>query len=415
MTHMLPLDNWRAIMGYFPWHFWGMASQKVKVTSASNSVMRQYDWQTADRVGRSEISEAIETAETMLTDYLHYSPMQRYTSATVPWPRDYQPEMWRLWPADATGRRLSVTLPEGYVQKVGVEALTKIENVSVVLTDADGDGLKDTFTLITTLPLGTTDPDEIAIYFEAGEWLTDVQANWRIQPVRVSIAAGVATIKGKSWLLVKPVLYEGVNSQDLDPDTAANFVVKLDVYRRWTDGNGNTNDTSQALVTWETLPIFAGSFDPTNSTDPGAAANAVARCGIRNAELGIVTPAQAVYDVATGTWSNNWCPFPQRPPDRVTVRTLSGMPLVYGQMDRKWQTIVARLAAAEMTRVITSNDTGNRELYTWQFDLSRGGPRDVEQFKVSEEDLSNPFGTRRGHLYAWERVKNLALVRGILA
>jgi hypothetical protein len=299
-----------------------------------------------------------------------------------------------------------------------VETLTAIETITIVpgtdYTDSDGDGVKDKFKVVTTLPLGTTDPDEIALYFEVGDRLDDQMDRWRIQPAKVSIAAGVATITGKLWLLVRPILYEGVAPQDIDPDTTANFAAKLEVKRRWTDGNGNTNDTSQALVAWETLPRYLGSLDPTSSTDPAATANAVARCGIRDAELGIVTPGEAIYDASSGTWTNAGYEWPHRPPDRVTVRYLAGLPLVNGLMARQWQVTIARLAAAEMTRAITASDVGNRELYEWQFDLSRAGGRQQEQFQVSQEDLSNPFGTRRGHLYAWRQVKNLALIRGIL-
>lgn len=416
--NLLPLEEWRSVMGYHPEHFWGLRNSKVPVTSSSNSVMRQYDWQTADRVGRSEIIQAIENAEALLMNYLHYAPAPHYRADAFTWPQNYQPDQWRLFPIDALGRRLAITLNEGYIQKMGVETLTDIETVTIdPLTgflDKDGDGIKETFSIVTTLPLGTTDPDEIAVYFQASDRLDDDMGRWRIQPVKVSIAAGIATVTGKTWLIVRPILYEGIAPVDIDPDNLTNYAAKLEVKRHWTDGNGNTNDTSQALVTWETLPGYMGSINPTNSTDPGATGNAVARCGIRNAELGIVTPAEAIYDSTSSSWTNAGYECPHRPPDRVVVRYLAGLPLVNGHIDRQWQITTARLAAAELTRAITASDVGNRELYHWQFDLSRGGGKSEEQFQVSQEDLSNPFGTRRGHLYAWRQVKNLALIRGIL-
>ncbi len=413
--NLLPLETWRAILQYHPFFFWGLANQTVKPTSATALTMRQYAWQAADRASRAEIAQAIENAEKLLIDYLGYAPAPHYVEETLPWPRDYQPELWRLFPMDATGRRLSVTLGEGHVRALGVETITAIETCAVVYSDTDGDGLDDTFTLTTAAPLGTTDPDEIAIYFAAADRLDSELSRWRIQPVTVAIAGGIATIKGRAWTAVRPILYEGVGAADIDPVDATKFAATLEVKRRWTDPNGTTNATCQALLTWETLPRYAGSLDPTSSTDPAATGNAVGRCGIRDAEKGFVTPAEAIYDAATGTWTNSGYELPHRPPDRVTVRYLAGLGLVDGQMEREWQITVARLAAAEMSRIPATNDVANRELYHWQFDLSRAAGRNDEQYRISDDDLSNPFGTRRGHVYAWKKVQNLALLRGILA
>jgi hypothetical protein len=88
--------------------------------------------------------------------------------------------------------------------------------------------------------------------------------------------------------------------------------------------------------------------------------------------------------------------------------------LVKGEMDWNWQKIVARFAAAEMNRPICGCQEANRELYNWQYDLSRAGGRAEEQYKVSDEELNNPFGHRRGHVYAWERIKESGFSRGMI-
>jgi hypothetical protein len=76
-------------------------------------------------------------------------------------------------------------------------------------------------------------------------------------------------------------------------------------------------------------------------------------------------------------------------------------------MDRKFQVAVARLAAAELARPICACETANRELYRWQFDLSRsGGAADEAYAFMSPEQLNNPLGMRRGHIYAWQFVQN---------
>jgi hypothetical protein len=70
--------------------------------------------------------------------------------------------------------------------------------------------------------------------------------------------------------------------------------------------------------------------------------------------------------------------------------------------------IAARLYyAVELARPLCACDEANRELYRWQFDLARtGGSNDESYTSVSAADLDNPFGTRRGHVYAWRFVND---------
>jgi hypothetical protein len=224
-----------------------------------------------------------------------------------------------------------VQLPnEGYVQAVGIEALDLITaNSMIVYSDEDGDGIQETFTLTTATSI--TDPLQIAVYFSATERWDDtpVAAQWRIQPVRVSIAAGVATITGSRWLCVKPALYVGaLNVKRIDSDgllltTASNFATTFDIYRRYTNGDGTTTQTSQAVLTWEAVPYpgwwFWGCCGGTG--DPASIATAAARVGVRNAEQGIVFPGEATYDSTTQTWNGAPClALPRCLQSRIRVR-----------------------------------------------------------------------------------------------
>ena len=65
-----------------------------------------------------------------------------------------------------------------------------------------------------------------------------------------------------------------------------------------------------------------------------------------------------------------------------------------------------------MARPICACDTANREWYRWQQDLARTN-KDDELYTVSPQDLNNPFGTRRGHVWAWRQVLNLHQKRGV--
>lgn len=411
MTSLLPIDRFRHILGYNPWHFFGLSGAKAPVSSACNTLLNRYAWQDADAAGREEIIRAIETAEQRLVEYLGFNPAPKYiVNETHPWPQYEDKALWRNGRAGSDGRQLALQLNEGEIQAIGTELLTLVGSAAVVYSDPDGDGLNEawTATIVTT----ETDPTRLAVYFAAADRLDSapVGADWRIEPVTITITAGTATIRGRSWLMVKPILYEGFNPSALDPSTSTHFVATVEVYTR------TTATTTQATLIWETLPWPGWCVPSTpSSTDPAAVGTAVARVGIRDATVGLVTPGAAVYDATSGTWSADWCSN-WRPPDRVQVNYLAGAALVSGQMAQRWQTIVARLAAAELARAICACKDANRELYRWQMDLAVTNSNADESFgAISSSDLSNPLGTRRGHVQAWKAIINLRHATGILA
>ena len=428
--NLLPLEDFRRSMSYNPFHFWGLANATVPVTSNCNTILRQYAWQGTDRAGRAEIADAIESAETMLRNYLGYDVAPRYREETIPWPRYFNRAETRVANWDTQGLFIAPRLPwgSGHVQAIGVESLTLAGTVttagaSLVYSDEDGDGLDDTFTA--TLATAETDSDKFAIYFAAADRFdgSGVGERWRIRPVVATIAAGTLTIKGAAWLCVRPVLYEGVSPDSLDPDDSANFATSLVIYMRETEPDGNTLATSQAMIIWETEPCHGWwcccgacgdvDYSPTDaSRDPAAEGRAIARAGIRDARLGIVGVGEAVLDVTSGLWSAlPWGAC--REPERVQVRYLAGHALEDQDVSREFQTLIARLAAAELGRPLCACEPANKELYRWQFDLSRTAGNNDERFAISAQDLDNPFGHRRGHVWAWKQVKALRIMPGI--
>jgi hypothetical protein len=437
MPNLLPLDIFRSILGFHPWHFWGMADNSLlAVTSACNGIVTEYPWQATDAAGRAEIRDAIEQAEKLLAGYLGFYPAPRYTNQTVPWPRYLDASLSRTGPRDPTGRWLAVQLPEGQIRAAGVESLTAATlGAAVVLSDPDGDTYNEKFT-IGPIPTTITDPAEVAVYFAAADrfdgpdFSSAVGDHWRIQPVNVTISGGNLTITGARWLLVPPLKYQGLVGigSGLNPATVGNVVTTLDIYQRTTNQNGITTNDAQTTIIWETHPWWpqaswwcqCGCTTPVTAYggspfDPSAIAQAAGRVDIHNAESGIVAAAQAAYDATTGIFTAlNWDVCTE--PDRVIIRYLAGYPLASdGQMQEPYRTIVARLAAAELARPICACDEANRELYRWQFDLARtAGSGDEAYGAVSAEDLNNPFGTRRGHVYAWKQVRNLRQLRGFL-
>jgi hypothetical protein len=421
---LLSLEQFRLQLHYNAWHFWGFANATVPVTSACNSVVKEYAYQTKESTGRNEIRQAIIEAESRLKDYLGYAIAPHFVTEEInDYPTFYDKSLWAINPVGGSGHWKSVTLKEGYIKACGIESLTLLATPIVVYSDADGDGLNETFTL--TLATAVTDPNQIAVYFSVGDRLNGESAGdrWRINPVRVSIASGICAIKGKAWMLGKPILYEPYNAQDLDPATSTNFVSTLEVYQRSCDSTGNTVDTAQGKFIWQTLPytgwqgIFGGLISTSGNTDPAAQAYSIARVGINgNGKLGIVIPGSAIYDATTGLWNATnppWSSGLMRPPDKVLIRYNAGYPLAGdGQIDSKFQVADFRLSCAQLDNRISACDEANREIMRWQKDLAQIMDR-TDGYRVDNADLSCPWGTRRGAVDAWRQTKHLRLIRGI--
>src|SRR5579859_3555380 len=180
MTPLLPLEDFRRVLGWNPFHFWGLADDKVPVTRDCQTVLREYAWQRSDAAGRDDIRRAIETAEKTLKDYLNYSIAPEYQEVTQPWARYFDASRERIIQMDGAGRWIAPRIPgAGYVQAVGIESLVTVGTAvksdppqmgdSLVFSDQDGDGLDDTFTII--LATTETDPDNLAVYFTASDRL----------------------------------------------------------------------------------------------------------------------------------------------------------------------------------------------------------------------------------------------------
>ena len=143
--------------------------------------------------------------------------------------------------------------------------------------------------------------------------------------------------------------------------------------------------------------------------DPAGLTYALARVGIRDAQLGYVYLGQAAYDATTAVWVPT--PFATcTPPDRITVRYLSGLE----SLSPQWETAIARFAAAEIARPICGCDNANAEFARWQWEVMASGTG-VKSLAVSESDRNNPFGTRLGHVYAWRAVRDAYVARAQLA
>ncbi len=426
MTPLLPLDIWRAEMGFSPWLFWGCADGTIVVdNSKCSGLVREYSWQGTDAAGRDDLRRAIERAENILYDYLNYRVAPQYVETEpLPWPRFNDASQVRFNDLDATGRRVAVMAPEFHIQALGVEQLTLIGSATVgggtlVYSDKFSTGFNDTFTI--TLPTSATDPDAIAVYFSVADRFDDLAVGdrWRIEPLQISISGGNVVIVGRRWLVVRPILYQGPTLNALIPTNAGNFVTSLDVYRRTTNGDGLTVDTCQATLQYESSDCggWGAGFcigQSSGSTDPGTFAEVIARAGLRSSTLGLITPGAAAYNATTGLWSSASSCACYAEPDRVVLRYLAGFPLEHGQMARKWREVVSILATAELKRRICACRDANERVHDLQLDMALQST-ETERYQRGQRDLDSPFGTRLGHIQAWKMSSDLILRRGFSA
>lgn len=418
----LSLDIFRAELGLHPYHFWGLTDQRfTPINSNCNRITYEYDWQGSDAAGRESIRRALRDAAWILRQYLGFWPAPTYVETdALTWPRYGDSAQRTCADMDVAGRRIAIQAPDFHIQAMGIEQLDLIDTPNVALSTFVTNQPYYTFTLTLTgtVPAGTV-PDELAVYFAAADRLDDTMERWRIEPVDIEISGVNAMITGRAWLIVKPSSYIGFSIQALDPTVAATFVTTLDVYRRTTNGNGTSVTTSQATLIYETNDCgqcWGRCCCSTGvSSDPGTVGEVIARAGIRDGRLGLVTPAAAIYDPEGGLWRSAWCCTGSTcDPDRVKLRYLAGAPLVNGAMDTKWQSIIVKLAAAELKRRICACRDANERLHDLQMDMALESTT-TERYRRTEQQMNNPFGTRLGHIQAWLEARSHVIRRGYLA
>lgn len=415
---VLSLEVFRQVLGLDPWHFWGFTHPTLAPRRGQcDDLFFEEAYQAHDRVGRRELRRYLDEAEDLLARYLGYEIGPKYRADTLSWPAAYQSAAIRpMRYVGADYRYLSVHLPRGRVIAAGAESLTLVGSPSVSLIGQSATSLPQYFEATVTVPMTVTNASQLAVYYPASErtWGEGPSDRWRITPVSITLSGSTATIRGPAWMLARPSATAFAYAPaGFDPTDAANFCATVDVYRRTTNPDGDTTATAQAVLTWQAAPI-GWWFCCQDSSDPAGEGTALARVAVRDAELGIVAPAAAVRDATTGTWAAvNWDACV--PPDRVTVRYLSGLPLQADSTPAAfWALACARLAAARMPKTICACETANRTLHRWQFDLARTDGAAGEQYgRISERDLANPLGTRLGEVMAWRAIEEHQIIGGV--
>lgn len=409
---ILSLEEFRTILGWNPWHFYGLSnSAKAPIQSSCNRTLPEYSWQSQDALGRNDIRTALETAEAILAKHLGYWPGPHYEEETLAWNAYHDSSSRRYGATEADGRRVSTRTRYGKILSIGAEVRTTVGTYPVTINTQDEDtSLDDTFLM--RFQTSETDPSVFTLEFADNDRAAGVYRDYTVRPVSVSIASGWATVKGPTWLIVKPSLYEGIHyspsgAQTLDPDNRDTFVKSLKVVKL-TYESGITEDTASTVLRWESRPCGTGWWCCGSlSNEAGTDYYAIGRTGIRNAETGTVLPDMAMWDGSAWKVNQSWCCGAVEP-DSVVLRYVSGVAPVSGRMPVMYAQMVARLAMGEMARRVCACSEANREFERWQYEAAAD-----ETYRLSDSNLNSPLGTSLGAIWAWNKVKALRLRRGV--
>lgn len=401
---LLPLDTFAKYVGISPLHFNQVQVAELAPSRFCGDTFLQFSWQTADRVGREELAEAIADAEQRIADQLHYALAPRWVKReNLSYPRPRVPEGIFAGTRDFRGFSNTIKLDEKFILVGGAEAWTLLASaVPITYTDTDGDGYFETASV--TLATSITDPEELALVYPT------LDTSWEIRPIVVNIAAGIATI---TFRREQAVIYSALMRLDsipVDGLNAAMFLDEIDVYRHWNDPSQQVN-----LI-----------FD-----DIGwCSCNGVGceSCGyvvqtgcltVRDSRVGLASIQAAIWDAVTQEYT-----FAElsecRAPDRLRLWYKAGLqdenmrtPAL--TMNPLWGRAVSYYALSLLDRPLCSCDGLRAFTEHWAMDLSvrSGNQASSISYNLSRGILNNPLGTTRAAMHAWRLIQRHTVGEGV--
>jgi len=410
---LLSLDRYAQIMGINPLGFAGGVSSNIFPTGPSCAdVWFQYSWQNADQVSREDLARAIANAERDIANLLGYNVAPTWVeSEPIRYPQHYRRDLYGAGMRNVRGQYKSVKLAWGKLIQGGKRATELQGEVAPEFSSAADPA---TFDETVTITLAGIDDD--ALECEVKVYVPGFSGDpaYEIRPARTtSLTAGTFVATFWAWQFLKPSLLEEIpnvnfTTQGIDAD-AASYMTSVEV--RWTY---NKYADSHGALYWETEPSVI-----TNCVICAGAGCATCQfttqtlcLSQRNVNLGFASIAPAAYDSDDERWeaaTQAVC----RNPDQVSVnyyageqsnRYLAGW--TCDPLEHYLAEAVAYMATARLERpycscgVITALGRDMRQ------DLSIVGT-DKTSYFTGDEVHDNPFGTRRGEVMAWKRIKRL--------
>lgn len=407
---LLPIDRWFALMGINPLHSRQIISSAIPNTTCSTP-WKSYDWQDAGRIGRFEVTMAVAEAERIISSYVGYPLLPTWIAdERLPTIRPGIPDLLNSGWRDLRGFRSQALLSQGMFVSGGIEAKDLIEaGVAITYTDPDNDGYPEIATI--TFNTTVTEASDIAVYYPG----TDASDTWEIRPLRsVSIVAGVATVTFWRHQAVLIELTEALVPEAVDGDDDANFIDEVDVYRHWNDPQ------QQVEFLWSPLGCGWDGWGGYSCGSCGGVGDGCAACTAasqfgcllaQDYRLGNVHFQPATWDAETETFTGAgmWCMG--RQPDRLRVWYYAGnrdqkqrYPTL--QMDPTWERAVAYFAVTILDREMCgcTNLEALANRYREDLALIETVPTGSRSYQLGRQNaiLTNPFGTQRGAIVAWQ-------------
>lgn len=405
---LLSLPRYARLLGISPPHFMTAFSYTAfPAGGGCDDIWFKYDWQDSDKVSRESLAYLIAEAEQEVASFLGWWPAPVFLYEQRSYPSMHRPEYFGTG-VDVRGLMKSVPTTYGKIISLGKRAVSLIGTAatlggSLQYTDEDSDGLYET--AIVQLPTTETNVCELKLYTYGKEG--DIR--WEIRPVRSkTISGGVVQFILDSWLLIDPILYEEYPTENgpypIDISTTANFVTSVDVYREYVD-----TINPSVLFQWESAQVCqvcggVGCDVCELLTQDG--------CGhVRDAGRGAVVPYPATYNSDTGAWNvSSWTYT--REPDMLQLWYYAGnidnsnhVFSTCEPLSDYFAKVIAWLATARLERPLCGCSNVEAVAEDLRKELTESN-REISRF-LPEDVLTSPFGTRKGEVMAWRRLKRL--------
>lgn len=368
---VLQLEQFRQVLGINPYHFWQMRYSAVQFNGCDN-VYTHYRWLGERGPGRFDFIQAIDQAERSLKKILDYTFGYNYVeSETV---RLIKPRQIAVY-------MTPFTLSTKYRRVIGVGKRTwRLINSVTFWTIGNpdpGENISFNVTLPEAMPAC-----EVKVCYH------DTQIT--IEPVTISIAGLTATIVIKRWMLGKPSDWE--TGVEINADSMANLINEVDVYHVWLDPSQQIN------LAWEPDIYRCGCG---SSDCPVCSLSLQAACASQGIyKVGVISWQPATYANAAYTLAQLTKP---RFPDMAFVNYAHGLIDENCYVPMYWRRVITFLALSFLdTGLCGCADVQSAFIY-WQEDLSKVSEKST--YNISQSDMENPLGRRRGAINAWNAVK----------
>lgn len=397
---LLSISKYAAIMGLSPVHFSGGLGENFWTDDgACSDIWPQYSWQGPTVVSREDLAQVIHDAEEDIQRVLGFPLAPTFFYEEVqPWPRYFDPTVSRHG-----SRGVSVKTRYGKVIAAGRRGLSLIQaNAPILMSDVDLDGFEELATVRVATTL--TNPKEIKVYFAT--YLGDPV--YEIRPIKkVVIASGFATITFDSWLAFDPALWESAPTKEglspIDVEEATSYVPAVDVYREYVD----TSLPSAQFIYPSSCNVCNGSgCDECSLTVVDGCAR------VKDSATGFLLPTAATY--SNGVWASDTNCYGE--PSMVKLWYQAGdidsrynQGLSFDPLSDYWAQTIAFLATARLELPVCACGPILDLFQDYRHDVAQvDRSRSVFFSVLSPEMLTNPFGTKRGEIRAWDRVARIA-------